>query len=201
MSARDVNHIMMDLETLGTVPGCVGLSIGACQFHPDRGHISTEFYAVISLEDSLANLLATDPDTEEWWSRQSAEAQAVLHEARHPKARKLADVLEEFNLWQKDIGPKSSLRMWGNGADFDNPILRVMYDCAKVKPYAGSYGGRCYRTVKNLDELFGFDFRFHKLERQGTHHNALDDAKSQAHHLMREVARIRGTILGHEELI
>lgn len=187
----EANHIMLDLETLGTVPGCVGLSIGACQFHPDEGHISTEFYAVISVEDSLACLLAEDDETKAWWDKQSPEAQAVLEEARHPMARKLADVLEEFNDWQADIGPKSSLRLWGNGADFDNPILRVMYDCAKVKPYAGGYGGRCYRTIKNLDELFGPSLKAGKIERTGTHHNALDDAKSQAIHMMQFVAAVK----------
>lgn len=201
MSAREVNHVMVDLETLGTVPGCVGFSIGACHFYPDLGSIASEFYAVISVEDSLAHFLAEDEETKEWWDKQSPEARAVLDQAREPSARGLVEVLEEFNLWQKDLGPKSSIRIWGNGADFDNPILRVMYDCAKVKPYAGGYGGRCYRTLKNLDELFGFNFRFHKMERQGTHHNALDDAKSQAMHLMREVARIRSNLEGHKELI
>ena len=37
---------------------------------------------------------------------------------------------------------------------------------------------RCYRTVKNL-------FPDVKMERSGTHHNALDDARDQARHLMR----------------
>jgi hypothetical protein len=182
---------MVDLETRGTVPGCVGFSIGAVEFLPLEGRTGSEFYTVISIEDSLACFLREDADTVEWWDKQSEEARQALTAAMQPDAPKLAAALEDFNRWQAALGLKSKIRTWGNGADFDNPILRCMYDCAGVSPYAGSYGGRCYRTMKNLDELLGASFAFRKLQRTGTHHHALDDAKSQAMHLMEELAVIR----------
>jgi exodeoxyribonuclease VIII len=39
------------------------------------------------------------------------------------------------------------------------------------------WNDRCYRTVKSL-------YPDVKLERVGTHHNAVDDAESQARHLI-----------------
>lgn len=197
-----LTHIMLDLETLGTVPGCVGFSIGAVVFDPLEQRLGSEFYAVINVDSCLDRYLREEQDTKDWWSKQSDEAKVALLEAYDPTVSEpLPDVLENFNGWQRAQGLKSNLRIWGNGADFDNPILRCMYDAAQVKPYAGAWGGRCYRTLKNLDELWP-QLGFHKLDKErhrtGTHHNALDDAKSQAIHLMANVARLRGILSGDE---
>lgn len=191
----ELKHVMVDLETLGTVPGCVGLSIGAVQMDFDRMELGAEFYTVISIEDSLDRYLREDPDTRAWWNRQPAEARAVLDEAGHPDAPSLPDAMRSFNDYLLGLGGMRSIRLYGNGADFDNPILRVMWDAAGVLPFgskAGFFGGRCFRTLKTLDELLGPDFAAPKLERQGTYHNALDDAKHQARVLMETIARIRG---------
>jgi hypothetical protein len=193
----DINHVMVDLETMGTMPGCVGLSIGAVRFDPDAGTLHQEFYRVVSLSDSLERFLRTEQGTVDWWSKQSEEARKVLQEAVHPDAPKLPDVMQEFNGFLLGMGGMRSIRLYGNGADFDNPILRIMWDAAGVDPFnskAGFFGGRCYRTLKSLDELFGPAFAAHKPDRQGTYHNALDDAKTQAVHLMEIVARIRGLV-------
>lgn len=187
----DLTHIMVDLETLGTVPGAVILSVGAVVFHPLEGTLGDEFYSVVSKADAMENFMSVDPDTVKWWHGRSDEAREVLRAAEHPDAPSIRKVCDNLNSWMASLAKKSKIRVYGNGADFDNPLLRVMYSCATVKPYAGGYGGRCYRTLKNLDELMGADFAFHKLERAGTHHNALDDAKSQAMHLMANLARIR----------
>jgi hypothetical protein len=186
---------MLDLETLGTVPGCVGLSIGAVQFDPREGTLGREFYVVVSRADSVERFLTEDASTKEWWARQSHEAQQVLRDAESEDAcETLPHAMSKLNNWFSGVGNKTAIRLYGNGADFDNPILRVMYQCANIQPYPAAFGGRCYRTLKNLDELFGPDFAFRKIERQGTYHNALDDAKSQAQHLMGELALIKAKL-------
>lgn len=193
----DLKHIMVDLETMGTVPGCVGLSIGAVVMDFERMVLAEEFYTVVSLPDSLENFLHESDDTKAWWNKQSAEARQVIGHANDPKAPKLADAMTAFNSWLLGVGASvRKCRLYGNGADFDNPILRVMWDAAKVDPFnskAGFFGGRCYRTLKSLDELFGPAFAAPKLERQGVYHNALADAKSQAEHLMSIVRYVRGS--------
>lgn len=199
-----LNHVMVDLETRGTMAGCIILSIGAVVFNPLQETLGKEFYTVISTPDSKERFLREEKGTMEWWAKQSEEARKVLAESEHPDAPTVPQALAHFNQWLSSIGSRNSLRMYGNGADFDNPILRVVYDAGGVVPAYGDWGGRCYRTLKNLDELFGDTHKFHKLDagrhRTGTHHNALDDAKSQALHLMANLARLRRSILnGGEE--
>jgi inhibitor of KinA sporulation pathway (predicted exonuclease) len=46
-----------------------------------------------------------------------------------------------------------------------------------IKPYYKFWNERCYRTVKN-------QYPDVKLTRTGTYHNALDDARTQAEHLV-----------------
>lgn len=193
----ELSHVMVDLETRGTVPGCVAFSIGAVEFFPDRGILGREFYTIISIADCRDFFLTEDHSpngTVAWWDRQSPEARVALEEALKEDAPKLKDSLENLNGFLRQCGNLRSLRLYGNGADFDNPILRCMYDAADVDfmgSKAGFFGGRCYRSLKNLDELLGPGFKFSKIERTGTYHNALDDAKSQALHLMENLARIR----------
>lgn len=199
-----LNHIMVDLETRGTMPGCVILSIGAVVFNPLQETLGKEFYTVISTPDSKWRFLREEKGTMEWWAKQSEEARLVLAESEHESAPTLPQALAHFNQWLSSVGTKSTLRLYGNGADFDNPILRVAYDAGGVLPAYGDWGGRCYRTLKNLDELFGESHKFHKLDKErhrtGTHHNALDDAKSQALHLMANLARLRRSVFnGGEE--
>jgi hypothetical protein len=191
----DIKHIMVDLETMGTVPGCVGLSIGAVVMDFEDFTLKEQFYTCVSLPDSLENFLHEEEETRKWWESKTPEARQVLFDANDPGAPRLAEAMEELNYWLKGIGASvRKTRLYGNGADFDNPILRVMYHAAKVDPFgsrAGFFGGRCYRTLKSLDEIFGPAFAAPKLERVGTFHNALDDAKSQALHLMEIVRTIR----------
>lgn len=200
----NLKHIMMDLETMGTVPGCAGLSIGCVVMDFDRMVLGEQFYTVVSLPDSLENFLHEEENTKAWWDKQSPEARQVLEHANGANAPKLRAALEELNDWLRGLGAKPrNTRLYGNGADFDNPILRVMYHAAKVQPFGseeGFFGGRCYRTLKTLDELFGPALAAPKLARSGTYHNALDDAKTQALHLMEIVRSVRGNLKNPSDL-
>lgn len=195
-----LTHIMLDLETLGVVPGCVAFSIGAVEFHPELMRLGREFYTIVNVDSCLDRYLREEQDTKDWWARQSDEAKVTLIEARDETSSiPLPEALENLNGWQRSLALPGDIRLYGNGADFDNPILRCMYDAAGVKPYLSgkhSFGGRCYRTLKNLDELLGVQFAAPALVRTGTHHNALDDAKSQAKHLMETIAAIKKRIYG-----
>jgi hypothetical protein len=41
------------------------------------------------------------------------------------------------------------VRIWGNGANFDNPLLACAFEAAGVRPCYKFFNERCYRTVKN----------------------------------------------------
>lgn len=169
-------NIMADLETMGTRAGSVILSIGAVVFDPDKNTVSETFYEVINYATCVEAGLTEDAATVKWWSEQSADAQQVLTQARceNKKTHSLRAVLQDFRDFVDDDALVPSF-VWGNGAGFDNTLLECAYD-AVARPRAWRhYNNRCYRTLKNLRPDIGFT-------RIGTHHNALDDAITQAVH-------------------
>ena len=175
---NDYRRVMVDLETLGTRPGCAILSIGAVFFSASQPEWKgSTFYAPINRLSCLAAGLTEDPDTVEWWRRQGATARQVLADADLGATPPLAFVLNAFSTWL-ELHCDSGVQIWGNGADFDNVILEAAYVSAKLPRPWGPYNGRCYRTLKALHTK-------EKIVRSGTHHNALDDAVSQAEHAVR----------------
>jgi hypothetical protein len=175
MSYKDV---MLDLETLDTRPGAVILSLGAVFFDP-MGGIGEEFHLIISRADSEALGLTVSADTLSWWEKQSVEARKTLLAASSDEGLPLAQVTCLFNdFLGKSTGGVGKVRLWGNGSDFDNVLLIAAYEAAKVKPAWKYYNHRCFRTLKGLAPTI-------KVDRQGTYHNALDDAKTQAEHAIK----------------
>jgi 3' exoribonuclease, RNase T-like len=175
-AAPPVNtHIMLDLETLGTKPGCQVLSVGAVEFGPSGP--GKTFYAVFEVETQRAAGLVADASTVAWWEKQSPEARAVLTDEKNKTAT--IEGLKDLTAWLRLLAPRKQLRLWGNGADFDNPILAATFAAFETSLPWEWYNNRCYRTLKNLrkDITLG--------DRQGTYHNALDDAKTQAEHAVR----------------
>lgn len=119
----EFDSTMVDLETLGNMPGCVVVSIGAVEFDLNSGKLGREFYRTVDIQSCLDAGLFMQGDTIQWWFKQSEEArQAILKDAIH-----LNQALLDFAKW---FNHKSTI--WGNGADFDIPILRMAYNAAKL---------------------------------------------------------------------
>lgn len=163
--------IMLDLETLGTSPGCVILSIGASSFCG-----TYTFYEKISIESSKLSGLVEEPDTMRWWAKQSVEARNESFSGTSP----LMGVLGRFSDFYSSIPTKPNEKkfIWGNGADFDLPILAAAYKAANMERPWEPFNGRCYRTLKNLY----YEVKAPVFE--GTKHTALADAQHQARHAL-----------------
>lgn len=187
------DHVMVDLETLGSNSFSVILSIGAVKFDmnadPDADDAYDTFHAYVDPGSCVAHGLQMDTSTVMWWLAQSKESQEYQTKAQRVS---LPDALEAFSAWigmPKESDKRSEWmkteapKVWGNGATFDNVILSNAYRaCGMEQPWP-FWGDRCYRTLKGLvPEL--------KIERLGTHHNALHDAMSQARHLQKLMAKL-----------
>ena|SRR5271165_1644686 len=167
------NHCMIDLETLDTVPGGVILSIGAVMFNTDRVFHGSEFYTVLNTDSCTSSGLVVNQGTMDWWKSQSPEAFQVLSAANfHNTSDQLQFGLGKFSHYLEQFDP---VGIWGNGSDFDNAFLAVAYRKAGLPPPWSHKKNRCFRTLKALvgDSAV-------KPNTQGTHHNALDDARYQA---------------------
>ena len=160
-------RVMVDLETMGTGANSAIIAIGAVVF--ENYKVTDEFYRVVDLQSCIDAGLEMDASTVMWWMQQSDEARAQFNKSSNT----LQEVLEDFSVWCPD-----NAQMWGNGAAFDNVILSNAYKkCGMTQPWK-FWNDMCYRTLKNMNPKI-------KMERVGTYHNALDDAKSQALHLMK----------------
>jgi hypothetical protein len=177
-----MTDVMIDLETLGQRAGCAILSIGAVAFDHKTKQLGAECYVVVNRASCREHGLHEDAGTLAWWAKQADAAKAVLQQAESgvklPKAlAQLTSFLSQFE--------RKGLKVWGNGSDFDNAILTACYAAVGQPLPWDFWHNRCYRTLKALrPEL--------KLQRQGTYHNALDDAKTQAQHAMQLLEALHG---------
>ena len=175
-----MRHLMLDLETLGTTPGCVVLSIGAVEF--DLNGIKGEFHAHIDTDSSTALGLQVDARTAMWWIDQSKEAQNALLQA---DTFPIQDVLNAFN----DTFEWKDLKIWANGASFDFPILEATYKAASRTVPWKYYNQMDFRTMKNLVPKDSYELL---RVRPDTAHDALNDATAQAQTLINIIKWING---------
>jgi hypothetical protein len=167
-----LDNVMIDIETLGTKPGSAILSIGAVMF--GSSGLGDTFYQPVSLQ-SCTNLgLKIDAHTVAWWMKQSDEAR---HAAFRDNALSLPVILMRFSEW---FVAQNARYPWCHGATFDVPILEAAYEaCGMLAPWK-FYDVRDTRTLYDLAGV--------KPDRsQGTHHNALDDARAQAEAAVRSL--------------
>lgn len=168
-------HIMVDLETMGAVPGSAIVSIGAVAFDPVAGTLGEEFYRIISLDSCQRAGLTLQADTVMWWLRQSEPARAQLN---RQDAEPLASALGWFGAWWRRQGGQF---IWGHGANFDEPLLSWAFRAAHVAVPWNYWDARCTRTL--------FALTGERPDRaDGVHHTALDDAKAQAKAVIRAYA-------------
>lgn len=151
-----MNNVMMDLETMGKGPHAAIVTIGAVFFDPMTGELGAEFEAHIDLNDS-ARFGEMDPDTVLWWLGQSDDARAALKPSG--KSQRLDDALWGLYEWMVNgsEGNNGNLKVWGNGASFDNVIMRNACRQTRVPPAWSYWNDRDVRTVVDMGrDLLGF---------------------------------------------
>ena len=177
----DYVHVMVDLETMGKKHNAPIVAIGAVVFDPATGSIGESFYKVVCLESSVNWGAVIDPSTVIWWLKQSSEARsAIVNDDAIP----LLDALLQFREFVSDnvAGGSKKAQVWGNGASFDNSILRSSYDCI-AEDYPWEYwNDRDVRTMVELGQAIGFDPKT-TIPFEGSRHNALADAIHQARYV------------------
>ncbi|EMB9107367.1 3'-5' exoribonuclease [Klebsiella pneumoniae] len=177
----DYVHVMVDLETMGKKNNVPIVAIGAVVFDPATGSIGESFYKVVCLESSVNWGAVIDPSTVIWWLKQSSEARsAIVNDDAIP----LQDALLQFREFVDDnvAGGSKKAQVWGNGASFDNSILRSSYDCI-AEDYPWEYwNDRDVRTMVELGQAISFDPKT-TIPFEGSRHNALADAIHQARYV------------------
>jgi hypothetical protein len=194
---RDWN-VMVDIESLGLVPGSLILEIGAVAFKVETINGKQQWMeqylsVLIDPESCLQAGLRIDGDTLKWWFKRNPERFAgdgePLRDALH-RLRKFVDLfLVEWSpvgTGEAD-GPTREQRkeagmllsgIWANGAAFDLGMLRVAAQRAGFTTPLWDYKReRCFRTFCAMIPGPKWDGR-------GAAHNALEDARAQARHML-----------------
>lgn len=179
--------VMVDLETLGKEPGSIVLAIGAVAFDMDTRYVGAEetghqFSTYLDPISQQNAGLKIDANTVLWWMDQAEEArQAIVQATKHP----FHLALVSFSEWLEFVCGEDleevdylDVEIWGNGANFDAPMLRALYKAAGVRCPWGFWSESCHRTTRRR-----LHQRYKDLgepEFQGERHNALHDAVHQA---------------------
>lgn len=161
--------VMIDLETLGTRPGSVILSIGACTFGSGGGRRT--FHVLLDMYEQVNRGMTIDPSTVMWWFKQSEQARAAQDAPRQTVSIGLA----LFQEWWADATDGDAC-VWGHGSNFDIPLTEALFDRFHMKwPWK-------YSKVRDTRTIF--DLAGKKMGDFGTPnplaHDALSDAIYQA---------------------
>lgn len=175
-----MNHLMIDLETMGNKPTAPIVAIGAVFFDPQSGVLGAEFYVAVSLSSTMEQGAIPGGDTILWWMKQSPEARAAIctDDTQH-----ISDALSELSSFiSRHSDNPRYLKVWGNGSSFDNVILRSAYERAGHTCPWQFRNDSDVRTMVMLGSQLGFDPK-RDMPFDGVAHNAMADARHQARYV------------------
>lgn len=168
---------MLDIETLSTKPNAAILSVAVVRFNirdedtvqtlsdPDRSlHVHLPLPQQKLLERDF------DPSTIMFWLGQEDQARNAILTGQ--KGADFAQNLIKVKDFLRSVG-----KLWGNGSDFDNVILRSLFDDVDEHFPVRYSGNRCLRTLRSL--VPGADAKSWPWPKGLVKHDALDDAKNQ----------------------
>jgi len=170
-------HLMVDVESLGKKPDAPIVSIGAVFFDPASGQTGPEFYKVISLESAMEWGGVPDASTIIFWLKATPEARS---EIVMDDAIPLDDALLQFKdfIAENAANGKDSVQVWGNGASFDNILLKDSYDRTGIPCPWKHWNNRDVRTIVELGKAVGYTPRY-EIPFEGEPHKAISDARHQ----------------------
>ena len=170
-----MSELMVDIETLGTTPDASIVSIGAVAFDADG--LGEELHISVSRASCREHGRRVDDETLAWWQEQPQEARHVLH-----GGRTLPTALAELTRFVHETGADE---LWGNSPAFDAVILESAFRACESEPPWEYYQWRDVRTLRKCSPTWPDN-----LDREGTAHDALDDARHQARGVQRALNRL-----------
>jgi len=160
---------MLDLETLGVSPNSVILTLGAVKFDPYNDIDPDDaLYCRLDVDQQTAMGREIDPNTVEWWGKQSEEAiEEALGEENRVSLEVATKELNKFVVGAKEI--------WAQGIVFDIGMLENLYQQIQQPAPWRFYQIRDSRTLLGLA-----NYNVRNMIGQKGLHKSLDDAFYQA---------------------
>lgn len=171
-------HLMIDLETLGTSPRAGVIQLGAVLFETGSQFRSiAELQHSFTFESNWENRVV-DSRTLAWWQDEKRIGIfKSITESATSSVDELPKILTDWYNWI----PEKPRNIWSNGANFDLPILRDLFDQAEMEMPWKYFNERCFRTVSAMNPGVWNSFKASYQRKFGNNaHNALFDARMQA---------------------
>lgn len=171
-----MNHLMIDIKSMGKTPNSAITSIGAVFFNPENGEVGEQFYQRVSLESSVDNGMVIGPASVLWYMRQGTEMRSELVSDDALDLPMSLISLEEFVANYSDL---ANVQVWGNGIASNNVILRNAAKTCGYSPLWNIWNDRDVNTVMELSKSLGLNCS--EISRfEGIQGHALYDAIHQA---------------------
>lgn len=177
--------IIVDIETLGTKPGCPIIEIGACAIDADTGKIVGNFSRRIAVDFAVGNVVdvaigeavipGIDKATAIWWSSDPGRLD-VLKQILFVIADIDSALMGFSEFFRTFVQRPDEGRIWANGPSFDIAILDRSYDDNRIHRPWICWQERCVRTAL---ELCGYEKGSVEWS-GGPRHRALNDARHEA---------------------
>ena len=161
-------HATIDIETLGTSPDTVVLTIGGIKFDPmeDDG-LHSQFYYRLDADEQIEMGRTVDEKTLEWWEKQPEE---IRKEALETTGRVSTEQsLKALNKWLVGVD-----KIWCHGPVFDIGILQNLYK------QIGLHHNWPFYIIRDSRTLFSLMDKDPRKEIDFAAHNALADAIVQS---------------------
>lgn len=184
--------IVVDLETMGTKPGCVVTEVGAVAIDvAGVKTLSLSFNETMDYASSKRAGFKADKKTIDWWAEQlgiDAYGNRKIYESHFVEkwrnTRSIKKSIAEFNEFYRQVveaaGDEKRVFLVGNDIDFDKSILEHYY-LATNTPIPWHY--RAWLSLPTfvwmVDYLTGVNVKDEVREYWKTSHTALDDARQE----------------------
>ncbi len=195
MPARNV---VLDLETLSTRPNAVVATLGAVLA---EGDCTNTLQIAIQMQPQFDDgKRHVEADTVKWWMREEQRAgRNRMLDMQNMGAVTPYQACKVLDSWFGTLltNPNDDVLIWGNGANFDNPILHGLgldygYQWVNWK----WRNDRCYRTLRRLMPAWVLaDDVLPKIA-----HDPVEDARAQAINLQRYLAVQDAFVKAFQEL-
>lgn len=173
-----MRKIMLDLETLGNETNKVICQIGACEFDLETGEIGKTFKVNVDAESHAREGGKLDARTVYWWlSQDKAAINSIIADPKLP----IREAFAQLNEFLKD-----AKQIWSHST-FDFVTIQDTYKLLNIDPLFKYRSARDIRTLMSLANI-----TINKTEREGTHHDALDDCIHQVKYCVQAYRKLRG---------
>ena len=183
---RSMRELMVDIETMGNNVNSPIVQIGAVYFSLETGETGDEYLINLDLDDAIRNGATPDGRTIYWWLSQSKEARQSIVDNPDCETMFEDQGLRDFNeFWSR------AKRVWSH-ATFDFVILMNAMRRREINPTVHYRKARDIRTLTSLADMTKAEIDNFQVEREGVHHNGLDDAIYQVAYCHAAYKRIKG---------